>query len=300
MLGYVLIITACVLWAIDTLIRYPLMRSGLGAYPIVFVEHLLLTSVFCVVYFKSVKKLWDAKVSHIFYFFVIGGLGSALATLSFTKAFSLLNPSLVILLQKFQPIVAILLAKIVLKEKLRGAFIFWAAICMLGGLFISLEDILNINTSNKSLKEILFHPGAGQGYFLVLISVLGWGSATVYGKKLLQIGYNDEQILAGRFLMGLICLLPFLSSKFSLLSYSLEFYGKVSLMVLVSGVLAMYLYYQGLRKISARACSLTEMFFPFMAVIVNWLVLGATLTPAQLLGGGLLLLGSIIIQLKQY
>jgi drug/metabolite transporter (DMT)-like permease len=42
------------------------------------------------------------------------------------------------------------------------------------------------------------------------------------------------------------------------------------------------------------------MFFPFMAVIINWLFLGASLSPAQLLGGILLLIGSVIIQLKQY
>ena len=150
------------------------------------------------------------------------------------------------------------------------------------------------------MMELLFHPRALQGYILVFISVFGWGAATVFGKKLFQVGYRDEQIMAGRFILGFLCLLPFYASDETLFTHNLETYGQISLMVMVSGLLAMYLYYHGLQKISARACSLTEMFFPFMAVIVNWLFLGTTLSPIQLFGGGLLLLGSVIIQIKQY
>jgi drug/metabolite transporter (DMT)-like permease len=61
----------------------------------------------------------------------------------------------------------------------------------------------------------------------------------------------------------------FFGQEEMLFKHSMDTYGKVTLMVLVSGLLAMYIYYQGLRKISARACTLAEMFFPFMAVIVN-------------------------------
>ena len=73
----------------------------------------------------------------------------------------------------------------------------------------------------------------------------------------------------------------------------------ISLMVFVSGLLAMYLYYNGLKKMSARACSLTELFFPFFAVIVNWIYLDATLSVYQIAGGLILILGSVVIQMKR-
>jgi len=300
MLGFFLILGACLLWALDTLIRYPLLGSGVDAFSIVFYEHLILSIIFVVVFFKALPKLWKSKKSHMFYFFMIGGVGSALATLAFTKAFTLLNPSLVILLQKFQPVVAIFLASIILKEKIEKNFIIWAFICLLGGIFISYEDILKLSFNEKDFSELVMHPGAFQGYLLTIFSIVGWGASTVYGKKLLKAGYQDEQVLAGRFILGFICLLPFIPFHSLLFTHSIEVYGKVSLMVLVSGLIAMYLFYHGLRKISARACSLTEMFFPFMAIIVNWLFLGATLSPLQIFGGCLLLLGSIVIQLKNY
>jgi drug/metabolite transporter (DMT)-like permease len=42
------------------------------------------------------------------------------------------------------------------------------------------------------------------------------------------------------------------------------------------------------------------MFFPLSAVAINWIFLGAKLTPVQLVGAGLLTLGSAVIQLKNY
>lgn len=300
MQGFLLVVAACALWALDTLIRYPLMQGGVDAISIVFYEHLILTIISSVVFFKSFKKIWQAKTSHYFYFFIIGAIGSALATLAFTKAFSVLNPSLVILLQKFQPIVAILLARQVLKEEINKMFILWAAVCLVGAFFISYEDLLKLGSSGKSIYGLLVKPGAFQGYALVAFSIVGWAASTVFGKKLGKEGYSDEQIMAGRFMMGFICIVPFAMTTQETFGHSVDVYGKISLMVLVSGLLAMYLFYQGLRRISARACSLAEMFFPFMAVIVNWLFLGASLTPIQLFGGALLLLGSLVIQLKRY
>jgi drug/metabolite transporter (DMT)-like permease len=71
-------------------------------------------------------------------------------------------------------------------------------------------------------------------------------------------------------------------------------------MVLFSGALAMWFYYQGLKKLSARTTAIAEMFFPFFSIIVNWVFLGKQLTELQLVGGGILILGSLIIQLKKY
>jgi drug/metabolite transporter (DMT)-like permease len=64
--------------------------------------------------------------------------------------------------------------------------------------------------------------------------------------------------------------------------------------------LAMWLYYQGLKRLSARTTAIGEMFFPLFAVLVNWFFLGKQLNDWQLLGGGILVIGSLIIQIKKY
>ena len=296
MLGLFLILSACTLWAIDTLIRYPLIGEGVSAISIVFYEHLFLSLIFSVVFFKSIKTLWSAKASHFAYFFIIGAIGSALATLSFTRAFFFLNPSVVILLQKFQPVVVILLANQVLHEKINKNFLIWAGLALIGAFLIGFDDMSKLDYQSFDVTA----DGALQGYILVFFSVIGWGCSTVFGKKLATKGYSNEQIMAGRFTLGLAAMTPFYWVDTQIFTHNIEIYSKVSLMILLSGLLAMYLYYQGLRKLSARSAALAEMFFPFMAVLVNWIFLGSTLNLVQLVGGGILLLSSVVIQLKHY
>lgn len=300
MIGFFLIVGACALWALDTLIRYPLVINGFDSLNLVFYEHILLSIVLITISFKSLGRFKTIKLGHFLSFIVIGGIGSALATIAFTEAFTLINPSLVILLQKFQPVIAIFLASLVLKERIQKMFLFWAFICLIGALLISYEDILQLVDSSVGLNKLLFHPGAGLGYMLTLFSVAGWGAATVFGKKLSLEGYTDDIILTGRFVMGLLFLLPFIFiEKRVLFTEDIDVFGKISLMVFVSGLMGMFLYYQGLRRVSARLGSLAEMFFPFMGVIVNWLILDATLTPIQIVGGLVLIGSSLVIQIKQ-
>lgn len=297
--GVVFVLIACGLWALDTLIRYPLLYSGTSAELIVFGEHLFLTLLFSPVIAKSFKKFTQAKVSHAFFFFVIGGLGSAIGTLAFTKAFSMINPSLVILLQKAQPVVAILLSYLVLKEKMKPAFFLWAIVALAGGVMISYQDLApafsligegNVDFSISSVK----------GYALTFVALTSWGAATVFGKLLGKRGYDDKEIMAGRFVMGLICLLPFLLSFNISINLKPIVWGKIFLLAGMSGALGMYFYYKGLRKIPAHLCTLAEMFFPFFAVIVNWIFLGKDLTMLQISGALLLLISSTVIQLRHY
>ena len=231
-------------------------------------------------------------------FFVIGVLGSALSTLSFTKAFSLLNPSIVIILQKFQPVVAITLSHLFLKEKINKGFILWALVCIFGGLVISYQQVFT-SLDLKTLKISFAKPEALMGVAYSLFAVLGWGSATVFGKRLSESGLSSPEVMSGRFIFGLIGVSFFLPlMNFEMVSG--EFFSKITLLVFLSGVIGIYFYYRGLNMIPAKLATLAELFFPLCAVIINWLFLHSTLDYIQIIGGVILILGSTIIQLKKY
>lgn len=300
MLGLIFILLACTTWALDTLIRYPLLGK-LSAHSIVLFEHLFLTLVFAPLLWSYRKRVGELKLAVIFYFLVIGAMGSALATLAFTEAFRLISPSMVILLQKLQPIVAILLARMVLKERVSRAFIGWAILCLIGAILIGHRDIV------PGLKEFDLTPSMlwgreSLGYVLTLVAVVSWGASTVFGKKLSLSGFSEKEIMAGRFLTGLIVLIPFyhLSENNVHAFMNVDIWSKLVGMAALSGLIGMALYYQGLKRLTARQCTLAELFFPLSAVVVNWIFLGIELDPIQLLGGGLLLLSSTVIQLKHY
>ncbi len=309
MIGLVLVIIASLLWALDTLIRYPLLFSGISAFQIVFLEHVFLFLVVTPLLWKSRRKILESKISHFIPFLLVGGLGSAMATLAFTEAFFLVNPSLVILLQKLQPLIAIILAAIVLKEPIQKKFIFWALLCLVGCLLVTYQDIWKGLSEISSWREITTVKGF-KGYGFALIAVFGWGSATVFGKKLSNEGYNAMEIMAGRFSVGLFSLLIFSSiiiiPSMGITKYINQFdlpyevYLKILAMVLISGIVALYFYYKGLKSIPARLCTLAEMFFPLFAVGINWVFLDKGLEVVQIVGGCFLIIGSSIIQLKKY
>lgn len=300
MAGTFLVILACLFWGMDTLIRYPLVERGINPITIVFYEHCVLTLLFSLGLIPAIKRIGELKLADIFSFLIIGGVGSAIATVAFTQAFHYLNPSLVILLQKFQPIVVIFLSAIILKEQVQKEFIIWAVICMIGGLMISSPDIVRFYDLLRSDLSTVTSDGAIRGYGLIGVSVLGWGASTVFGKRLSMVGFDTKSIMAGRFLTGLLFLIPFVQWNQSLILPQGEDYLRILIMVLISGALAMWLYYQGLQRISAKSTAIAEMFFPFFAIILNWFFLGKQLNDWQLLGGGILIIGSLIIQIKKY
>lgn len=298
MLGILLVALACTLWSLDTLVRYPLVGKGVDPIVIVFYEHVILCLIFFLPYFFSLyQKIKTLTTKDIISFFVIGGLGSAVATVAFTQAFIDINPSLVILLQKFQPVVAITLASIILKEKIDGRFLICAGISLLGAILVSFPDLSElINMAQAGVDST-----KPRGYFLVFLSVLCWGSATVFGKRLTLVGYQTQEIMGGRYFLGLVFLLPFLSynSEAFLLPENIDYF-KVLIMVLVSGALGMWVYYKGLVLLPAKTTAIAEMFFPLVAIIVNWIFLKQQLNLIQILGGILLVLGSFTIQIKKY
>ncbi|MGE3608533.1 MAG: DMT family transporter [Bacteriovoracaceae bacterium] len=300
MAGILLVVFACFLWGLDTLIRYPLVERGINPINIVFYEHVILVCLFSWTLIPGIKRIGELKLADLLSFFVIGGLGSAIATVAFTQSFQYLNPSLVILLQKFQPVVAILLAYLILKEQVDKRFMVWAIICLIGGLLISSPDIQRFYELMITDFNLVISDNALKGYGLVGVSILGWGAATVFGKRLSMMGFETKTIMGGRFLTGLLMLIPFVQFGPDMLLPHGEDYLRLLIMVLISGSLAMWVYYQGLKRLSAKTTAIAEMFFPFFAIVLNWYVLGKQLTELQLFGGLILIIGSLVIQIKKY
>lgn len=300
MAGTLLVIIACLFWGLDTLIRYPLVERGIHPITIVFYEHMILVAIFSLGLIPAIKRIGELKLADVFSFFIIGGIGSAIATVAFTESFQFLNPSLVILLQKLQPVVAIILAAVLLKEEIQKQFVIWAVVCLIGGLLVSSPDIERFYHLMRNNFGAVTSDVALKGYGLVAISIVGWGATTVFGKRLSMVGFEPKSIMAGRFLTGLLVLIPFVQWNRSLILPSGEDYLRILIMVIISGALAMWFYYQGLKRLSAKTTAIAEMFFPFFAIIFNWIFLGKQLSEIQLIGGGILIVGSLVIQLKKY
>jgi len=298
MTGITFIFFACLLWAADTLIRYPLLFGGSSAQQIVLFEHLILVAVLLGIFLFKRQKFNFLSRKTFIPFLVIGFFGSALGTLAFTEAFYLSNPTVVILLQKLQPLVAVTLACVLLKEKIDSRFFLWLGLAILGSLLLIWPDFQALLV-NFQEGEVQHGQQALWGYGLALFAVVSWGSATVFGKKLSTQGLSSLDLMAGRFSFGLLGMLPFAFMTPSLItSIELSVLQKIAMLALLSGVLGMYFYYQGLKRIPAHWATLAEMFFPVAAILINWLFLNVQMTQIQLLGAVTLVAASTMVQRK--
>ncbi|OBT08574.1 hypothetical protein A9264_04895 [Vibrio sp. UCD-FRSSP16_10] len=294
MAGIIFVMIAAGLWAADTLFRYPLLETN-NTLQIVFFEHIVLVVIIALLQILVPRWRFAYIKGSLFAFILIGVFGSAIGTLAFTKAFTLMNPTIVILLQKLQPIVAISLSVILLKEKLQKHFLLWASISLLGSIIMIAPDIIELWS-----KESVWHYDPKLiaillGYASALLAVVAWGASTVYGRKLTMMGYNSMQIMSGRFTLALVALTVVMLWQKQPFTLSDGSFINLFYMVMLSGLLGMFIYYKGLEKIPARYGTIAELFFPVSAVAINWFAFDATLTPLQIIGAALLVGGALMI-----
>src|SRR3989344_5931527 len=113
MWGTYLVLIAAMLWATDAPFRVYL-TEGLSSNFIVLGEHVvdvIIVLPILILGWRQLKNLsWREWVAVL----VIAIGGSAIASIAFTQAFHYVNPSVAILLQKLQPLIAIALAAIIL------------------------------------------------------------------------------------------------------------------------------------------------------------------------------------------
>jgi drug/metabolite transporter, DME family len=273
--GVVLVSVAATLWGLDALIRKPLTDSTAPA-TIVFGEHVLLVLLTLPLLLPALRSLWRAGLRYVTAGIVIGAGASAIATILLTQAivsshFDLIT---VYVLQKSQPLVAVIGAWIVLGEQPRRGFA-WFFLAALAGIWLA------------ALK----HPLEPHAHGLVPIAeTLGaavlWGLGTVFG-RFLSRKLTFDHITTVRFAFGLVasaCALPLVDAKaYAGAQNSLW----ISLLAIVTGLIALGLYYYGLQRTPAVLAALGELAFPVTATIVGIYVFSDHLTKTQWLGIGL-------------
>ena len=271
-----LVAVGAAMWGTDGILRVPLLEVASPS-QIVLLEHLilLLYSVPAVVlgwrFFRGLGAAqWVALL-------IIGWGGSALATLLFTTAFDVGNPTVVILLQKTQPLFAIALAAILLRERLGWAYWPCFAVAMVGAYLISFGDLSPFGALGSA--EAI-------AAALALGAALLWGSSTVLGRLVLKdMPFNT--LTGARLLLAVPLLAGIVIAQGSVGGLAAGFAsepGRVILLALIPGLLALLLYYRGLTGTRASYATLAELAFPATAVVLNWTFLGVGVSANQVLG----------------
>ena len=271
--GVVLVSIAAAMWGLDGLIRKPLAESTAPA-TIVFGEHVVLVLMTLPLLVPAMRALWQAGPRYVAAGVAVGAGASALATILFTKAIFHGDFITVVVLQQVQPLIVVVGAWLVLGEQPRRGF-FWFLLAGLAGIWlIALPDPLKPHA--HGMVPVLE----------TLAAATLWAFGTVFG-RFLSRRLQFDHVSTVRFAFGLVasaCALPIVGADaFSSWHDSLW----IVVLALVTGFLALNLYYYGLRRTPALLAALGELAFPVTATLVGIYVFGSSLTWTQWVGVGI-------------
>lgn len=294
--GPALIILAAVLWALDGVVRRSLY--SLPPIIIVFYEHLIGAAILIPFVWKKLIAVRLSK-QEIFLLAVIATLSGVLGTLWFTTALLQVNfiPfSVVFLLQKLQPIFAITSAIIFLHEPLKKNYITWALLAAAAAYFVTFPGgVVNFETGTGTAIAALFALGAA----------FAWGTSTTFSKMALT-KYDSNVVTALRFIFTTIIAIPFivfLGALPQVFAPDFSQFLRFGFIALSTGMVALLIYYKGLKQTPVRVATILELTFPVLAIIIDAVLYKTFLAPGQLLAAIVLIfsiwrLSSLQIQHK--
>ncbi|TDQ42965.1 DMT family transporter [Aureibacillus halotolerans] len=274
-----LIVIGAAFWGATPVFRMLLLDS-MTSTQIVLIEHIVLALVTAPILYAHRHELASLNWRDVGALLFISWGGSAVASLLFTQGLTYGDMNAVLLLQKVQPIAAILLARVLLKEKLPKQFSFLFPLALVGTYFLTFGFSFPLNGWGEVINV---------GSLYSLGAAVLWGGATVMGRILLK-KLQFETVTSLRFLLALpmLVLLYSISRDAWTLPTEATALTMIAVNLLISallpGLLSMMLYYKGLGTMKASTATLAELSFPMTGLLVNWLVFQQEVTFAQMIG----------------
>lgn len=291
------VFAASLLWAADAPLRKPLLVGGFMPAFVSFLEHVvnsLLSLPGLLARFKQLKSLSVKQWAGLVY---IGAGASALGAVLFVQGAVAMNYNFTVaaLLQKLQPVFAVVLAMIFLKERPHGNFWILAPVALLGAYGVTFGWVSPLALWSGMSSGFLSGPA------LAIAAAALWAGGTVAGRSLV-LGLDLQLVNGMRFVFGLLFLAMLLtfSSGFQFSLMTGFYWQNVIIISILTGFAALLIYYFGLKYTPAYLATLMELGYPLAVTLVNWKFLGIALSLSQIAGGVVLLVAILGLNLGQF
>ena len=280
--GPVFIALAAFLWALDGILRRSLFT--LPPAVIVFYEHLLGAILIAPFFWPKIikerltKTEWSAVIWVSFF-------SSLLGTLLFTAALAktqFISFSVVFLLQKLQPVFAVVTGAVVLKESLSRQYFKWAGLALVAAYFVTFKNgLVNFSTGTGTALAALMAVGAA----------FAWATSTAFSRFGL-LKHSHTLITGLRFWlatpMAFIAVL-LLGQQAHLSEVTPGQLLRLLAIALSTGLVALWIYYRGLKYTQVKVATIVELIFPVTAVFIDIFLYHTILAPSQYLAALVLL-----------
>lgn len=292
--GAMAICVAAILWGLDGVVLTPRLYS-LDIGLVVFIFHALPFVLMNLFMYKEYRHLRTFTKVDVLLFFLLSLLGGAVGTLAIVKALFLVNfkaLTIVVLLQKLQPVFAITLAALLLGEKLKRNFLLWSALAITAGYFLTFGFRLpDFGTNNNTALAAGFS----------LLAAFAFGSSTVFSKKVLQkFSFFTATFYRYAFTSLIMLLFVVSTGTLKIIPQINGFQWTIFAIIgITTGSGAIFLYYFGLTRIRAMLATICELCFPVSAILFDYLVNHRVLSLVQWISAGVLVFAILKLSLEK-
>ncbi len=273
------IVLAAALWGVDGIFLRPQLYT-LKVPLVVFLESSMILLILSPVIAKRLRGVKALKIKDWLAFAGVAFFGGAIGTMAITKALfyvNYVNLSIVVLIQKLQPVFAIILASLLLKERPPKIFFVWSVLAIVGAYIMTFGfSIPHLDSDQKLLEAALF----------ALIATFSFAASTVLGKRALRnIDFEVGTYLRFVLMSVLMFIIVASLNEFQYLSQIKKEQWLVLLAIaLMTGGAASFLYYYGLKIVTASVSTICELAFPLTAIVLEYLLRGHIMSKIQWFG----------------
>lgn len=271
-----LILFACLLWAIDLLVRYPISLQ-MSFVSIVFIESLIGLLFITPVLVKNFQEIKNLSLKEWLIAAFIGGVGMSIAGYLQTACIQKATPGLFSFFQIFQPLFVIYIAHLFLKEKVDNMYVYW-------GIWVVLSAILMFSVDLEIMlaSEFIF-----TDMLIALSTMLIWGLCTILAKRFLQ--KRKAVTLVGlrwffAFIVSSVILMAENESVPTQVLFEGDILARFFFISVIAGLVSMALYYSGLKHIPAGKVSFIEISYAAFGMIFSAIYTFESLTFFQFIG----------------
>ena len=292
-LGALAICISATLWGLDGVALTPRLHN-LDVLQVVFLLHAVPFALMHLFLVPSYRALGGLTAPRWLDLGLVALAGGVVGTYSIVRALFLVEfnqLSVVVLLQKLQPVFALLLAAVLLEEKLSPRLLVRTATALLGAYLL---------TFGASLPDFASGSNTTRAAAWALLAAGSYGAATVLGKRLLG-SLDFKQATFGRY--GATVILTFVALMATRGELALDRVTSSNWMVIAiigatTGSGALFLYYFGLSRVRAGIAAICEMCLPLSAILFDYWINDSWLSAWQWVGAAILVGAITLVTLQ--
>ncbi len=279
--GALAVCAASILWGFGYFFR-KIVLDDVSPILLAFFTSAIVAIVLPIFFRLRLTDLRQSFVKHPFCYLGLALTGVVLGTSCMFLALRELDLGLTTLLEKLQPILVFVFARLFLRERFPVEKGHWIVLALISSYFLVARFPFDVSFQDINML----------GLVAILGAATSWALGTIIGKKVADKSVPSEHITFFRFFWGAVLLSPCFLFRDSLgltVDWSVRFVVIVTIAALLSTALGFYLFYRGLQHITAGLSGVLEFVTPVMGVLLGVIFLGERMTYTQCIASTVLL-----------